>query len=335
MRNGLRSLTAVPLAIALGLSGTGCSIKKMAINSLADTLAASGDVFAADNDPELIRDAVPFSLKTIESLLVSVPNHAGLLLSACSGFTQYGYAFVQLDAEALEAKDYQASVAGKDRALKMYLRARDYCFRAMELRHKGVRALLERDPDKALGWTKVSDVPLLYWTGAAWGAAISLGADKPELTIDLPAVRALMTQALRLDNAYSRGAIHEALISLDALPEAIGGSPAGAREHFEKALALTKGLSAGPYVTFASGVSVPSQNKAEFQELLDKALAVDVEREPSMRLANILAQRRARYLLSRMSELFSNAGSGTMAVRPARPSTWPAPAFAPATGASR
>jgi predicted anti-sigma-YlaC factor YlaD len=307
----------------------------MAINSLADTLAASGDVFSADNDPELIRDAVPFSLKTVESLLASVPNHPGLLLSACSGFTQYGYAFVQMDAEAIEAKDYQASVAGKERALKMYLRARDYCMRALELRHKGIRQQLERDPDKAFGWANVRDVPLLYWTGASWGAAISLGVDKPEVTIDLPAVRALMNEALRLDETYSRGAIHEALISLDALPEAIGGSPARARVHFDRALALSKGLSAGPYVTFAMGISVPAQNKAEFQELLDKAIAVDVDKEPSLRLANILAQRRARYLLSRISELFSNASSANRAIHLNRPPSWPAPSFAPVTGVSR
>lgn len=314
---------------------SGCSVKRMAINSLADTLAASGDVFASDNDPELIRDAVPFSLKTVESLLVSVPRHPGLLLSACSGFTQYGYAFVQTDAELIEAKDYQASVAGKDRALKMYLRAREYCMRAMELRQKNVRAQLEREPEKALAWARASDVPLLYWSGASWGAAISLAVDKPEITIDLPAVRALMNKALELDETYSRGAIHEALISLDALPEAIGGSPARARAHFERALALTKGLSAGPYVTFATGVSLPAQNKAEFQELLDKALAVDVDREPSLRLANIVAQRRARYLLSRINELFSNAGGDTIAARAPRPSEWPVPSFAPAIGVSR
>lgn len=329
-----RVLIAIALAAGVGLSGPACSIKRMAINSLADTLAASGDVFAADNDPELIRDAVPFSLKTVESLLVSVPNHPGLLLSACSGFTQYGYAFVQLDAEAIEAKDYQASVAGKERALKMYVRARDYCMRGMELRQKGVRAQLEREPATALAWAKPSDVPLLYWTGASWGSAISLGVDKPEVTIDLPAVRALMERALQLDETYSRGAIHEALISLDALPEAIGGSPARARQHFARAIALTKGLSAGPYVTLATGVSVPAQNKAEFEELLGKALAIDPDREPPLRLANILAQRRARYLLSKVGELFSN-GSQAAGARVTRPSAWPGPSFFPTSGVSR
>jgi hypothetical protein len=68
------------LALLLAASvGAACSIKKLAINGLADTLAASGDSFASDEDPDLIRDAIPFSLKTIESLLVEVPEHKGLL----------------------------------------------------------------------------------------------------------------------------------------------------------------------------------------------------------------------------------------------------------------
>src|SRR4030095_13438758 len=103
----------------------------------------------------------------------------------------------------------------------------------------------------------------------------------------------------------------------------------GARDHFDKAIALSKGLSAGPYVTLAMGVAVPAQDRAEFESLLAKALAIDVDREPSLRLANILSQRRARYLLSRINELFSNAGSDAAGARTARPSVWPAPAFSP------
>ena len=64
----------------------GCSLKRVAINSVANSLAETGDTFAADPDPELIRGAVPFSLKLVESLWVEVPNQRGLLLTACSGF---------------------------------------------------------------------------------------------------------------------------------------------------------------------------------------------------------------------------------------------------------
>jgi len=51
-------------------------------------------------------------------------------------------------------------------------------------------------------------------------------------------------------------------------------------------------------------VSVSVQDRAEFTKLLEQALAVDVERAPEFRLANILAQRRARWLLGRADELF-------------------------------
>lgn len=293
------------LLLALALATAGCSVKRIAINSLADTLAASGDVFASDDDPDLVRDAVPFSLKTMESLLVEVPTHAGLLLSACSGFTQYAYAFVQTDADIVEAKDYQEAMRLRDRALKMYLRARGYCLRHLELAHPGIERSLQKDAKAALAPMKADEVPALYWTGASWGAAITLGLDRPEFVADLPVVRALMDRALALDEDYSRGAIHEVFISLEGVPPAMGGSPERARKHFDRAVELSRGLSAGPYVSLATSVSVPAQNRAEFEQLLKQALAVDPDKDKSLRLANLITQRRARHLLARIDELFA------------------------------
>jgi predicted anti-sigma-YlaC factor YlaD len=287
----------------------GCSVKRMAINSLADTLAASGDVFASDDDPELVRDAVPFSLKTIETLLDSVPDHPGLLLSACSGFTQYAYAFVQADAERLEETDYEAAGRARDRALNMYLRARGYCFRRLEVRQRGLTARLVTDAAGALSPMRADDVPALYWTAAAWGAAVSLGLDRPELVADLPIVRQMAARALALQEDYARGAIHEMMISLEGLPEAMGGSPERARRHFARAVELQKGASAGPYVTLATSVAQPAQDKAQFRTLLEQALAIDPDADKSTRLANILAQRRARWLLDRIDEIFGDAES--------------------------
>jgi predicted anti-sigma-YlaC factor YlaD len=57
-------------------------------------------------------------------------------------------------------------------------------------------------------------------------------------------------------------------------------------------------------VSFAEVVSVGTQNKKEFQETLNAALKIDINRAPDQRLANVLAQRRAAWLLSRIDELF-------------------------------
>lgn len=233
------------------------------------------------------------------------PITLGLLLSTCSGFTQYAYAFVQTDAELAEPVDYSVALSLRERALKMYLRARDYCLRNLELRHRGIARKLIINPGAVLASTKADDVPALYWTGASWGAAISLGLDRPELIADLPVVKALMERALELDEDYAGGAIHQALIVLEGIPEAMGGSPQRARTHYRRAVELSKGLSARPHVALAASVSVSSQNLREFEQLLEQALAVDPEQDHSIRLANLIAQKRARVLRERIDELFA------------------------------
>ncbi len=60
-----------------------------------------------------------------------------------------------------------------------------------------------------------------------------------------------------------------------------------------------------PLVTFAETVSVRTQNREEFLGLLSRALAFDAREEaPEFRLANLLSQRKAKWLVGRVDELF-------------------------------
>ena len=301
----VRLATVVICAIVFA---QGCALKTMAMKSVADTLSESGDTFSSDEDPELVRDAVPFALKTYESLLVSLPRHRGLLVATCSGFTQYSYGFVQADAELLEQSDFERSLELRERSLKLYLRGRDYCLRAIDTVQPALSTRLREDPQRALGALPRQYVPLLYWTAASWGAALSLGLDRPALVGHMPIVRALVDRALALDESYGGGSIHELLISLDSVPEAMGGSTTRAREHFARAVALQNGRSAGPYVTLATSVALPAQDRAEFVRLLEQALAIDPSADRSRRLANLIAQKRARDLLARVDDLIPPVG---------------------------
>jgi predicted anti-sigma-YlaC factor YlaD len=157
---------------------------------------------------------------------------------------------------------------------------------------------------------------MMYWTAAAWGAAIGAAQDNPALVADFPAVRALLRRAVELDPAYDEGALHEAMIAIESLPELMGGSADRARFHFETAVELSRGQKASPYVALAMGVTVPRQDRREFERLLRTALAVDPDAEPRFRLANLIAQRRAQYLLGRADYLFIDDASGA-AVGPA------------------
>ncbi len=240
----------------------------------------------------------------MEMLLVTVPTHRGLLLTACKGYTEYAFAFVQSEGDLLVNSDYPHATALHERARKLYLRARGFGLRGLETRYRGIARQLALDPERAAARIQKRDLDLLYWTAASWGSAIALGKDRPELLADLPAIRALMTRGLALDEGYQAGAIHEALIVLDALPAAMGGSVERARGHFERAVALSKGDRASPYVTMAQSVDVLTQNRAEYRDLLDKALACDPDRDPTQRLATIVLQRKARALLDHEDEFF-------------------------------
>jgi hypothetical protein len=300
-----RSIRAVALVACL-VSLSGCSmIKTSAVKTVAKTLAEPGDVFSRDDDPELIRDAVPFALKLDESLLEATPKYGPLLVSTCGAAVQYAYAFLETDADILGEAHHDESKALRERALKMYLRGRGYCLRAMDQRFTGASQQLLADPAPVLARAEKKDVPMLYWTAASWGAAIALGIDQPDLVVDLPTVRSIAERALALDEAWSKGALHELMISLDSLPEALGGSVEHARQHFARAVELEGGLSASPYVTLATGVAVPAQDKAEFQRLLQQALAVDPNKDPSNRLVNLIAQRKARALLDQIDTRFT------------------------------
>ena len=289
--------------VVLAVVISGCSPKKMGISRMADALTSTASAFTRDNDPEFVRQAAPSTLKMVEMLLEESPTHAGLLMTACSGFTQYAYAFLQADADASDPASATAKEL-KARGSAMYDRARGYCLRALELRHAGVSRALQGDAKAALASMGVADVPALYWTGVAWGGALTLADNQFARIGELATVRALFSRALQLDDTWDGGAIHEAMIAVESLPVLLGGSAARAKQHFDRAVALSNGQSAFAYVAMATGVAQPAKDRREFERLLTAAIAIDVTKRPSLRLANLIAQRRARYLLSQVNRLF-------------------------------
>jgi len=294
------------IVVVVAMGAGGCSsIKHSAVNHLGDALAAGGTVYSTDDDPALVQAAAPFSLKLMESVLAENPNHAGLLLSATSGFTQYAYAFVQQDADEREATDVAAAAALRHRAARLYLRAHNYGLRGLAVAHRDFDARLRLDPRTAVRDCTAADVPLLYWTGVSWCAAIALSKDQPALIAELPMAEALIDRALTLREDYDHGSIHAFLITYEMSRVGASGDPAvRAEQHFKRATELSGGSLAAPYVALAEAVCIQQQNQARFQALLAQALAINPDAWPESRLLNLVMQRRARWLLSRQDELF-------------------------------
>jgi len=304
-------LFPVTLLLALSTVLAGCSVRKFAVNKLGDSLANGGATYASDNDPDFVGQAVPFSLKLIEGLLAESPDHRGLLFAAASGYTQYSYVYIQLPAEEVETTDVAKSAQMRDRARNLYLRARDFGLHGLDAGHPGFSAMLREDPSRATRTAKAKDVPLLYWTAASWGAAISISKDHPELVADQLQVQALIDRAYELNPDFSDGAIDQFLISYESSRQGVKGDFAErCKLHFDRSIKLTRGQSAAPYVAYAENVSVPKQHRAEFESLLRQALAVNPNARAELRMSNIVMQKRAAWLLSRADDLFLDAAAG-------------------------
>lgn len=291
-----------PIFLALLLL-LACSPRRYALEKTADALSANGEggAFARDDDPELVRDAVPFALKTMESLADQLDDHVGLRLGMARGFTQYAYAFVQQPAELGAPPD----VAQQDllRARRLYVRARDYGLDGLRLA-RGVTAEELRSPAGLAKLTR-DDVPLMYWTFAPWAAAIAANKRDLNLIGDLPVIAAMLDRALQLDESFDQGALHEFAITFDpARPE--GTTPQKQKAHFDRASALGQGEKISLLVTWAQTVAAAAQDKAEYEALLKQAASYDVDQPKARknRLANVLAQRRARYLLEHEEDVF-------------------------------
>jgi hypothetical protein len=248
-------------AIALALLSPACSVKKLAVNSLGNALAEGTSTFAMDDDPELVWDAVPFGLKTIESLLDTSPRHPGLLVAAASGFTQYAYGSLQQEADFVEDQNLARATALRERARRLHQRAMGYGFRGLDLDIPGFRQALARDASGTLSRTRREHVRLLYWTSAAWAAAMGLAVNDSELTADQQLAEAMMRRALALDETFEMGSIHDFFISWEGAHASVGGSYERARQHYEKSLQLSNGRRAWPMVSYAESVAVPKQGR--------------------------------------------------------------------------
>jgi predicted anti-sigma-YlaC factor YlaD len=298
----LRSITTAFLFMTL----SGCSVREFVLgsvfNSAGDSISA---IYLSENDPDLVRESLPTNMKLIELLIQQSPGNPALLTSACQVFTVYAYAFILRDAEIVMDENFSESRRLAKRGKKLLLRARDYGMEAFEAKYPGFGKSYASDPKSAL--TKVSneDLSLLYWTAASWGLLISSSKDNPAAIVELPNMGHFLERGLELDESYDRGSFHDLMFTYTlSRPDGGSSAPEIAIKHYNRAMKLSEGSRASLYISYAESISVSNQNKEEFLELLDKALAVDVDEIPGQRLSNILAQERAQWLRERVDELF-------------------------------
>ncbi len=302
----MKSIINILFLVFSSLFISSCSLSEIIMgNILGSASDGISAIYLSENDPELVRESLPTNMKLIELLIHQSPNNPELLTAACQAFTVYAYSFVLRDAEISMDEDFSSARKLYSRSGNLLKRAKDYGMKALDASYPGFIKSYNSDPKIALSKTNESNISTLYWTAAAWGLFVSVSKDNPAAIIELPNIGHLLERALELDEDYDNGSIHDLMFTY-TLNRPDGGSSSleVAKEHFDRAMDLSEGSRASLYVSYAESISIPNQNKEEFFNLLDQALAVDVNEIPNQRLANILAQERANWLKSRVDELF-------------------------------
>lgn len=284
----------------------GSTFKHMAVNSLLEGMETGESiVFTAEDDPELVEDAFPFMLKSLEMMMIDSPKNEKLKLSAASGFTVYANQWIAFEAKQMEKSDYEKSVYLKKRSARLYQRAKNYGLEGLEILYAGAQENLINGKLSILEEMSKEDVPLLYWTGVSWMLYIIKSNSSPTLLLEVPYAEALLKRALTLDEEFGDGALHEFYLAYDGSRIFFDHKAIYlAKQHFDKALEISKGKKCTPYLGWASTVSIKQQNKQEFTEMLEKALAIDPNDVKRFRLANKLCQREAAWYLENINQFF-------------------------------
>jgi hypothetical protein len=283
--------------LALLLALAACSPRQLVLQEVAGALATQGS--APEDDLVLAREASAFYLKLSESVLRETPGNLPLAAAVAAGFTQYAYAFVQFDADRIEARDAQAAQKLRERAARLYQRAQRHAMRALELRRPGFAKSLANMAQVDGLRLSPEEVEVAYWAAAAWGGQIALSKDQPNRVADLPLAVRLASLAYQAAPEQGHGALASLMGSFEAARP--GGSRQQAARYFDQAITLGAGKNAGALLAKAENIALPAGDRAAFDALLQQAMVASAS---AADLQSAVVRERSLWLLATADDLF-------------------------------
>lgn len=296
------------IAVASVLAACGGTLNRLTAGSTAKVLLAGKPALEREADYDLARDALPTQLKLAESLLEVSPDNDILLQLCAQAFSQYAYGFVEEESEAIADADPERAKVLKARARDLYLRGMRFGLRMLarqDSRFPGVFYKSDEELRAAVASLGDGALPGLFWTGFGMAGAINVGKERPELIAWLPRIGIVMERAAAIDEKYF---FASPLLTLGAFwggrSATFGGDLPKGKQYFERALALYPDFLTIK-VLYARLYAVQAQDGALYRRLLDEVLAADLSKAmPEQRLANTIAQRKARRYLAEADNLF-------------------------------
>lgn len=298
----------------------------------AGVLDAGSVVLDRESDLELAEAAIPATLKTVETFLVTSPENADLLLLLARGYNGYALGFLE---PKLDAVRYDGSDEDVERLLhrtsEMFLRGRAYAMRMLAGTRTGApaaRAIEAGDLaalEEALPGVTKRDVPALFWATFGWASAVNLRNADPEMVASVPMLERVLARLVELDPDYFAGSTRLLqAVYWASKPPMFGGQPDLARAMFDSAMADhgERNLLIPFYYARIYGAQV--QDRALFDAMMEHIRGADLTAHPDFRLNNEIARARGAFWREHVEEIIFSEP-------PSEPATPEAPVAPPVT----
>tara|TARA_B100001093_G_scaffold520409_1_gene615531 strand:+ start:2606 stop:3469 length:864 start_codon:yes stop_codon:yes gene_type:complete len=246
--------------------------------------------------------ALPLSFESQKRKIQKYPNNQLFYLNASKNRITYAYGILMEKADRLIYADYYKSRKYYAKSLDLFVISRNYLIQALELKYENFSTSLK--DNSQINFEK-NDIDYLYWLSGSMAGSIQASQADPQYLADLSSIRWLIENAIKVDPDWGSGALSAAMMSV-YLNDLSGdkNSEKNALMYFELAERQSKGQNASIYVTLAESYAVSKQDKKLYLELLDKALKIDINEDKNLKQSNKLSQSRAKWLKSRVDDLF-------------------------------
>ncbi len=251
---------------------------------------------------EVAEITLPLSFETQKRKIQKNPNNQLFYLNASKSRITYAYGILMEKGDRLMYSDYYKSREYYTKSLDLFIISRNYLFNALELKYENFITKM-RNKEKIV--FKKEDIDYLYWLSGSLAGSIQASQGDPQYLIDLPNIKWLLENAIAIDPDWQNGTLSAAMMSV-YLNDLTGDKNAQkiALFYFDLAEKQSNASNASIYVTLAENYAVSLQDKKLFIELLDKAINIDINNNKSLKQSNKLSQSRAKWLKSRVDDLF-------------------------------
>jgi hypothetical protein len=297
-----RRATGVLFAALLSTATTGC-IRKVLIDGQIDAALRGARAVDTLQDFEVAQATARTGLGTLEGLYKLAPNNQDVLYLLAKGWGGATFAFAEDEYDlAEEAKDETSMAYHRARMVAGFQRAKFFATRLLGSKASGFDAA-QRNTQTMNKWLRDNfdskkDAADLTVAASAFIGLVAAGSDDPVIVSDLYIGVAIAERALQLDETAEHAMAHVLLGGYHARFQY--AELGEAKQHFDAAVRITEGKYLVAKFFYATRYFCMKSDQAGYVQMLKEVVSAG-DPLPEMRLANLVAERRAaRYLENKL-----------------------------------